>query len=300
MAKLAAEEKKKAAEKKRTAEIERLRNAINYKFDIDAINQQAALRRNLSSEDRERLLQLIALKVSDYQTDEEAIVTLKAATQGRYTEAMALEQMLQLLKLAGFASDKKAIDEISKLDPTITFKDNLDDVIEKLKKIIEGKYEINIGAQIGAPQAETKVTAPAGVTALAATNVPVATAATASTYISSDFAAALNTLAEINATNPFQGTTLSPTSYISSDFAAAAATMATISATNPFQGTTINPNTRISSDYAAAFNATRGNAVTVNVNVQGSVISQNDLVAAVTDAVYTTQRTGNPLLLEAV
>ena len=76
--------------------------------------------------------------------------------------------------------------------------------------------------------------------------------------------------------------------------------MATISATNPFQGTTINPNTRISSDYAAAFNATRGNAVTVNVNVQGSVISQNDLVAAVTDAVYTTQRTGNALLLEAV
>jgi hypothetical protein len=300
MAKLAAEEKKKTAEKKRTAEIERLRNAINYKFDIDAINQQAALRRNLSQSDQDRLLQLIALKVSDYQTDEEAIVTLKAATQGRYTEAMALEQMLQLLKLAGFASDKKAIDDLSKLDPTITFKDNLDDVIAKLKKIIEGKYEINIGAQIGAPQAETKVTAPAGVTALAATNVPVATAATASTYISSDFAAALNTLAEINATNPFQGTTLSPTSYISSDFAAAAATMATINATNPFQGTTINPNTRISSDYAAAFNATRGNAVTVNVNVQGSVISQNDLVAAVTDAVYTTQRTGNPLLLEAV
>lgn len=37
--------------------------------------------------------------------------------------------------------------------------------------------------------------------------------------------------------------------------------------------------------------------VTVNVNVQGSLIAQNDLVAAVTDAVYNTQRTGNPILI---
>ncbi len=37
--------------------------------------------------------------------------------------------------------------------------------------------------------------------------------------------------------------------------------------------------------------------VTVNVNVQGSVVAQNDLVAAVTDAVYSTQRRGNLLLI---
>ena len=63
MARLAAEEKKRAAEKKRTAEIERLRSAIQYRFDIDAINLQAALRRNISASDRERVLQLSALKI---------------------------------------------------------------------------------------------------------------------------------------------------------------------------------------------------------------------------------------------
>jgi copper chaperone CopZ len=41
----------------------------------------------------------------------------------------------------------------------------------------------------------------------------------------------------------------------------------------------------------------RDEGVVVNVNVQGSVVAQNDLVAAVTDAVYATQRSGNNLLL---
>ena len=47
----------------------------------------------------------------------------------------------------------------------------------------------------------------------------------------------------------------------------------------------------------AGFRA-RDEGVTINVNVQGSVVAQNDLVAAVTDAVYATQRTGNNILLE--
>lgn len=300
--KLAAEEKKRAADKKRTAEIERLRNAITYKFDIDAINQQAALRRNISAEDQDRLLQLIALKISDYQTDEEAIVTLTAATKGRYTEAMALEQMLQMLKVAGYAEEKNRLEQLEKLNPKITFKDNLDDVISRLKKIIEDKYTINIDANIGGSKVPAPNAGAGGVLSTPAVNVPVNAAATASTYISSDFVSALNTIAEINATNPFQNTTLGPTSYISSDYAAAVATLNTMQATNPFKGTTINPNTRISSDYAAAFNAMNPvrESVVVNVNVSGSVIAQNDLVAAVTDAVYQTQRTGNPLLLTEV
>ena len=49
----------------------------------------------------------------------------------------------------------------------------------------------------------------------------------------------------------------------------------------------------------AAFRA-RDEGVVVNVNVQGSVVAQNDLVAAVTDAVYATQRTGNNILLEGI
>lgn len=46
----------------------------------------------------------------------------------------------------------------------------------------------------------------------------------------------------------------------------------------------------------AGFRA-RDEGVVVNVNVQGSVVAQNDLVAAVTDAVYATQRSGNNLIL---
>ena len=37
--------------------------------------------------------------------------------------------------------------------------------------------------------------------------------------------------------------------------------------------------------------------VVVNVNIAGSLLAQQDLVAAVTDAVYQTQRTGNPITI---
>ena len=301
MAKLAAEEKKKAAEKKRTAEIERLRNAINYKFDIDAINQQAALRRNLASGDRDRLLQLIALKVSDYQTDEEAIVTLKAATQGRYTEAMALEQMLQLLKLAGFASDKKAIDEISKLDPTITFKDNLDDVIEKLKTLIEGKYTINIGVNMpNLPQLPGGYIPPDR-------NIPSGVGGVGSGFTGGGV---------IPISPRGGGFTLIPPGIPPSAFEKPGMIV------EGFDNKLVNPQLNFAAVGGGvfetqtttgggllsfdAFDATpfsrggRGGDVIVNVNAAGSIISQNDLVAAVTDAVYQTQRTGNALLLEAV
>ena len=144
-------EKQAQAEKKRTAEIERLKSAIQFRFDIDAINLQAALRRNISASDRERVLQLSALKISDYQNDEEAIKTLQAATQGRYDDAMNLEKMYQLLTVAGFANSKAAIDALAASKPQIKFTDNLDEVINKLKALIEGKYSISIGATITVP-----------------------------------------------------------------------------------------------------------------------------------------------------
>jgi hypothetical protein len=49
----------------------------------------------------------------------------------------------------------------------------------------------------------------------------------------------------------------------------------------------------------AGFRA-RDEGITVNVNIEGSLLSQNDLVAAVTDAVYQTQRTGNDLIVSAI
>ena len=113
IARLKREELKRAAEKKRSADLDRLRNSIQFKFDIDAINLQAALQRQISQTDRDRILQLSALKIADYQTDEEAIKTLTAATEARYTTATNLEKTLQLLKTAGFASDKAALDALN-------------------------------------------------------------------------------------------------------------------------------------------------------------------------------------------
>jgi len=312
MAKLAAKEKKAAADKKRSAEIERLRNAINYKFDIDAINQQAALRRNISAGDKDRLLQLIALKVSDYQTDEEAIKTLTAATTGRYTEAMAQENMLQLLKQAGFAADKTAIAALEKLNPKIDFKDNLDDVIAKLKKLIEGKYTINIDVKIpeviipkqGAPYVAPPRDVPSG---------------------AGGFGSGASGGGVIPINPRGGGFTLIPEGIGPGAFEKSGMVVEGFDnkLTNPqlnfvdvgggvFESkTTTGGGLPSFLDYLDATPGSPGfggrlpfgvsrESITVNVNAAGSIISQNDLVAAVTDAVYQTQRTGNPLLLSEV
>ena len=303
-------EKAAAAQKARDAKVERLRNALNYKFDIDAINQQAALRRNLSASDRDRLLQLIALKVSDYQTDEEAIKTLQAATQGRYTAAMALEQMLQLLKTAGYAADKKAIDELTKLNPKIDFKDNLDDLVAKLKKIIEGKYTINIDVNM------PKIVLPGAPYVAPDRNIPSG---------AGGFGSGTSGGGVIPINPRGGGFTFIPEGVSPGAFEKPGMVVPGYSgvAANPqlnwmdvgggvFETKTTTGGGMTSFlDYLDATPGSPGFAgrlpfgvsresITVNVNAAGSIISQNDLVAAVTDAVYQTQRTGNPLLLEAV
>lgn len=313
-------EKLAQAEKKRTAEIERLRSAIQFRFDIDAINLQAALRRNLSTSDRERALQLSALKIADFQTDEDAIKTLQAATQGRYDDAMNLEKVLQLLKTAGFANDKASIDALAALKPDIKFTDNLDDIIAKLKAIIEGKYTISIGATITVPSIPNPGSSskaggvpgtfdPGGFRKrdedtsrdLEPGKPPVIRPP----YIDlpgeqggepfkKPFVPDLGSFRFFEETgtslrNLFDDTSV-PSNFDVSSFrkfeetgvSADARSMATPSFFNP-----------------AGFRA-RDEGVTINVNVQGSVVAQNDLVAAVTDAVYATQRTGNNILLEGI
>jgi hypothetical protein len=315
IARLKRDELKRAAEKKRSAELERLRNAISFKFDIDAINLQAALRRQLSQTDRDRVLQLSALKISDYQTDEEAIKTLQAATQGRYDDAMNLEKVLQLLKTAGFASDKASIDALAALKPEIKFTDNLDAIIAKLKAIIEGKYTINIGATITMPA------------------IPGITGGGTSTFDPSRFRKKdedrTKDLVEPKPPvirppyidlpgeqggEPFKrpfvpdlgsfrffeetGTSirnLFDDTSVPSNF--------DVSSFRKFEETGVSADARSMATPSffdpASFRA-RDEGVTINVNVQGSVVAQNDLVAAVTDAVYATQRTGNNILLEGI
>ena len=307
-------EKLAQAEKKRTAEIERLRSAIQFRFDIDAINLQAALRRNLSTSDRERALQLSALKIADFQTDEEAIKTLQAATQGRYDDAMNLEKVLQLLKTAGFASDKASIDALAALKPEIKFTDNLEDIKKALKALIEGKYTINIGATITMPAIPginggvPRTFDPGGFRKKdedTSKDLEVLPPVIRPPYIDlpgeqggepfkKPFVPDLGSFRFFEETgtsirNLFDDTSV-PSNFDVSSFrkfeetgvSADARSMATPSFFNP-----------------ASFRA-RDEGVTINVNVQGSVVAQNDLVAAVTDAVYATQRTGNNILLEGI
>ena len=324
IARLKREELKRAAEKKRSAELERLRNSIQFKFDIDAINLQAALRRQISQTDRDRVLQLSALKISDYQTDEEAIKTLQAATQGRYDDAMNLEKVLQLLKTAGFASDKASIDALAALKPEIKFTDNLDDIIAKLRALIEGKYMISIGATITVPNIPSpggSVTAggvpgtfnPGGFrkkdedTSKDIPVIPNPPAIVKPDYIDlpgeigGEPAMGLKDIFASNAA-AFRYFEENQSSRLRNLFEAGAVPSNFDVASARFfeeTGFTARGNATPSFFDPAGFRA-RDEGVVVNVNVQGSVVAQNDLVAAVTDAVYATQRTGNNIILEGI
>ncbi len=230
-----AAEKKSALEKKRADELERLRNSIAYKFDIDAINLQAALRRNLSTQDKARVVELAALKKADYETDEEALKTLQAA-----------------------------IAATSGIKPEIDFRDNLEDIEKRLRALIESKYTINIGATISMPN----IPAP-GRTATVSLGV-------------GDFRKADESTARDLAV------TSAPSPFVKPEGINLPAEIGGEPSISPVG---------VPSFFDPAGFRMRDEGVTVNVNVQGSVIAQNDLVAAVTDAVYNTQRTGNPIIL---
>jgi hypothetical protein len=298
-------QKKADADKKRSAELERLRNRISYKFDIDAINLNAALRRDLSIEDKSRVLELAALKKSEYQTEEEAIKTLTAA-----------------------------IEATSKIKPDIKFNDNLDDILEKLRKIIEGKYSINIGATITVPN----IPAPGGSSTASPGGgnfIPGAVISPGTGEPGTGTGTSIGTFPTVPGTGSSAiietiSNIISNQNTLTEDFLAglpsgldanALATARyelqarTITAQNQltnylsgarYQGMAneITSQNTLTNQLAAdrytamqGFYTGRNEPVVVNVNVQGSVVAQNDLVAAVTDAVYATQRSGNNLLL---
>jgi hypothetical protein len=337
VARLKREELKRAQEKKRSAALDKLRNSIQFKFDIDAINLQAALRRQLSQTDRDRALQLSALKISDYQTDEDAIKTLQAATQGRYDDAMNLEKVLQLLKTAGFAADQASIDALAALKPDIKFTDNLNDIIAKLKALIEGKYSINIGATISVPNVpaagNTATATPGGGKFVpggyinagseeagtgrgdsiggffpmpGTSSIAIAEAITGivgnqnalTTNYLADLPSGLDPNSLATARYDLQARQIQAQNQLTNYLSGARYQMMANDVTD--QNTMTN---QLAADrYTAMQNYyTRGSEpVVVNVNIEGSLLSQNDLVAAVTDAVYQTQRTGNDLIVSAI
>jgi hypothetical protein len=323
LARLAAEEKKRAAEKKRTAEIERLKSAIQFRFDIDAINLQAALRRNISASDRERVLQLSALKISDYQNDEEAIKTLQAATQGRYDDAMNLEKMYQLLTVAGFANSKAAIDALAASKPQIKFTDNLDEVINKLKALIEGKYSISIGATITVPPIPAPGNSATGIGPGSTFNPggvrkgdessggalvpPPVVVKPPGVLLPGEIGGepfGVQPKPLVPDTGNFRYFDEMASSYlrlvndltsVPANFDPARFRMSENTGSSYLA--LLNDATSVPSNFDPARFRMGENGVTVNVTVQGSLLSQQDLVAAVTDAVYQTQRTGNSITL---
>jgi len=316
-------EKQAQAEKKRTAEIERLKSAIQFRFDIDAINLQAALRRNISASDRERVLQLSALKISDYQNDEEAIKTLQAATQGRYDDAMNLEKMYQLLTVAGFANSKAAIDALAASKPQIKFTDNLDDVINKLKALIEGKYSISIGATITVPPIPAPGNSTTGIGPGSTFNPggvrkgdessggalvpPPVIVKPPGVLLPGEIGGepfGVQPKPFVPDTGNFRYFDEMESSYlrlvndltnVPANFDPARFRMS--ENTDSSYLALLNDATSVPSNFDPARFRMGENGVTVNVTVQGSLLSQQDLVAAVTDAVYQTQRTGNPITL---
>jgi hypothetical protein len=316
-------EKLAQAEKKRSAELERLRGAIQFKFDIDAINLQAALRRQLSESDRDRVLQLSALKISDYQEEEDAIKTIKAATQGRYDDAMNLEKVLQLLKIAGFAQDKAALAALSKLKPGIDFTDNLDNIYDRLKALLSGEYYIDLKYRLP-PGFPFEPSPPPGAKPppkdlpprkgpgdfrkkdedTGGDLIPPAPPFTKPPGI--------DLPGEIGG-EPFMGLKdigapdTASFRYFEENLSSSLRNLygpgAVPSNFDPalfrlFEETgRTGRGMAIPSNFDIGGFRMRDEGVTVNVNVQGSLLSQNDLVAAVTDAVYKTQRFGNNILL---
>ncbi len=229
---------------------------------------------------------------------------------------MNLEKMLQLLTAAGFATSKAAIDALAALKPEINFNDNLDSVIARLKALIEAKYTINIGATITVPP----IPAP-GTTATAKvgpgdirkkdedTSKDVPVTPSPAPIVKNPFidlpgevggepAMGLKDIFAPNAA-AFRYFEENTSSRLRNLFEAGAVPSNFDPALfRQFENTGFTGRGMATPSFfdPAAMRA-RNEGVIVNVNVQGSVLAQNDLVAAVTDAVYATQRVGNSLLL---
>jgi hypothetical protein len=203
---------------------------------------------------------------------------------------MNLEKVLQLLKTAGFAADKASIDALAALKPDIKFTDNLDDIIAKLKAIIEGKYSISIGATISVP------------------NIPTPGGSSKSGGLPPTFdPGAFRKKDEDTSKDllpPTPPVIKPPYIDLPGEIGGEPFKTPFIPDTGRFR---FFEETGVSDRRMglpaffdpASFRA-RDEGVTVNVNIEGSLLSQNDLVAAVTDAVYQTQRTGNDLIVSAI
>lgn len=131
-AKEKAEERRKAAAKEAERRKDELRKRLEEKFDIDAINLNAALTRKLSEEDKVRVQALQALRTEASKDDEKALNKL-----------LELERKLQEDKLRAAASDI-ALSTVVKNQRLA----DLDEEIKALKAVSAARAASIAGANI--------------------------------------------------------------------------------------------------------------------------------------------------------
>lgn len=116
IAKEKAEERRKAAVKEAERRKEELRKRLEEKFDIDAINLNAALSRKLSEEDKERVKALQALRTENAKDDETALTRLQELE--RQLQDQKVKAAAQDLSLSGIVRNQRLDDlnaELAKL-----------------------------------------------------------------------------------------------------------------------------------------------------------------------------------------
>ena len=139
IAKEKAEERRKAAVKEAERRKEELRKRLEEKFDIDAINLNAALSRKLSEEDKERVKALQALRTENAKDDETALTRLQD-----------LEKQLQDQKVKAAAQDLAL--------SGVVRNQRLDDLNAELAKLkeIQAERARSIGAPITSAMIEER------------------------------------------------------------------------------------------------------------------------------------------------
>lgn len=285
---IAAQNKKAADAEARRKKREELENKTRFRFDQDLINLTAALRRDISAKDKSRAIELFNLKKSEYETEVNAIKTLENTQKGYYDLLLNNEKVISETRTIAKTKVIKEIEEIATAATNLTKKEYMLKIDTNTSQITADLAKIQ--AAMDRYQAQV-------------------TSALAPIYSDPIFTK-----------NIVEGLSISEKQLIDSYMRSGGQGVLV----NPFRpDVDLNPIIAQIQERERIYNAARGayKAITppeelgltantsfmgtgdtggtvVNVNINGSLISQNDLVAAVTDAVYATQRTGNSLIIE--
>lgn len=113
-----AEDRRKAAVKAAEARDEQLKKRLAEKFDIDAINLQAALSRQLSDEDKARITALQAIRSDTVKDDESALNKLIELERKRKEEALAASVAVKNQRLSDLEAEYQALLKLANIRTT--------------------------------------------------------------------------------------------------------------------------------------------------------------------------------------